>query len=82
MSIGPSLGIDPPHTDHVQAEQAIRLPAELEGWPKRTSKIPPCGIGGHKHGHKARHKASDQGHARPPLSHSKHYTRQNKVQKR
>ena len=79
MSTGPSSSIDPPH---VQAEQAVGLPIEPEGQLKRVSKAPPCGIGGHKHGHKARHKASDQGHARPPPPHSKHYTRQHKVQKR
>ncbi|KAL4638090.1 hypothetical protein ACB092_03G125000 [Castanea dentata] len=43
MSTGPSSGIDPPH---VQAEQAIGLPAVAEGRPKRISKAPPCGIGG------------------------------------
>nr|POE57523.1 udp-galactose transporter 2 [Quercus suber] len=75
MSTGPSLGMDPPH---VQAKQAVRLPAELEGQLKHISKAPPCGTRGHRHGHKARHEASDQGHARPPPPHSKHYMRQHK----
>ncbi|XP_030946469.1 vegetative cell wall protein gp1-like [Quercus lobata] len=73
MSIGPSSSINPPHTNHVQAEQVVGLPAQPESQPKCISKAPPCGIGGHKHGHKARHEASDQGHARPPPSHNKHY---------
>ncbi|KAK9988545.1 hypothetical protein SO802_028784 [Lithocarpus litseifolius] len=71
-SIGPSSGIDPPH---VQAEQAVGLPAVPEGRLKRISKAPPYGTGGHKHGHKAGPEASDEGHARPPP----HYTRQRKV---
>nr|POE44802.1 hypothetical protein CFP56_77064 [Quercus suber] len=74
-SIAPSLAIDPPH---IQAEQAVGLPAMAEGRPKRISKPPPCGIGGHKHGHKAGPEASDEEHARPPPR----YTRQPKVQKR
>ncbi|XP_065621485.1 leucine-rich repeat extensin-like protein 5 [Quercus suber] len=74
-SIAPSLAIDPPH---IQAEQAVGLPAMAEGRPKRISKPPPCGTGGHKHGHKAGPEASDEEHARPPLR----YTRQPKVQKR
>ncbi|KAK9986552.1 hypothetical protein SO802_031503 [Lithocarpus litseifolius] len=69
MSTGPSSDIDPPH---VQAEQAVGLPAVAEGRPKRISKAPPCGTGGHKHGHKAGPEASDEGHARPPP----YYTRQ------
>ena len=75
MSIGPSSAIDPPH---VQVKQAGGLPAQPEGWPKRISKAPPCGTGGHKHGHKAGPEASDEGHARP----SPQYTRRHKVQKR
>ena len=75
MSIGPSSAIDPPH---VQVEQAGGLPAQPEGWPKRISKAPHCGTGGHKHGHNTRPKASNEGHARPPP----HYTKQHKVQKR
>ncbi|KAF3965137.1 hypothetical protein CMV_010642 [Castanea mollissima] len=71
-STGPSSGIDPPH---VQAEQPVGLPAEPAGRPKRISKAPPCGTGGHKHGHNAGPEASDEGHARPPP----HYTRQRKV---
>nr|POF24285.1 hypothetical protein CFP56_40400 [Quercus suber] len=67
-SIGPSSGIDPPH---VQAEQAVGLPALAEGWLKRISKTPPCGTVGHKDGHKAGLEASAEGHARPPP----HYTR-------
>ena len=74
-SIGPSSAIDPPH---VQIEQAIGLPAVAEGRPKRISKAPPCGTGGHKHGHNARLEAFDEGHARPPP----HYTRRCKIQKR
>ncbi|KAL0007484.1 hypothetical protein SO802_008986 [Lithocarpus litseifolius] len=74
-STGPSSDIDPPH---VQAEQAVGLPAVAEGRPKRISKAPPCGTGGHKHGHKAGPEAFDEGHARP----SPYYTRQCKVQKR
>nr|POE78174.1 serine/threonine-protein phosphatase 7 long form like [Quercus suber] len=74
-SIAPSLAIDPPH---IQAEQAVGLPAMAEGRPKRISKPPPCGTGGHKHGHKAGPEASDEEHARPPPR----YTRQPKVQKR
>uniref|UniRef100_A0A7N2L283 Uncharacterized protein n=1 Tax=Quercus lobata TaxID=97700 RepID=A0A7N2L283_QUELO len=73
-SIGPSSAIDPPH---VQVEQAVGLPAVAKGLPKRISKAPPYGTGGHKHGHNARPKASDKGHARP----SPHYTRRHKVQK-
>nr|POE83986.1 rubisco large subunit-binding protein subunit beta, chloroplastic [Quercus suber] len=72
----PSSGIDPPY---VQVEQVVGLPAELEGRPKRISRAPLCGTGGHKHGHKAGQEASDKGHARPPPSHCKHYTRQRKV---
>ncbi|KAK7809597.1 hypothetical protein CFP56_018352, partial [Quercus suber] len=49
-----------------------------EGQLKRISKPPPCGTGGHKHGHKAGPEASDEEHARP----SPRYTRQPKVQKR
>ncbi|KAK9995435.1 hypothetical protein SO802_020121 [Lithocarpus litseifolius] len=71
-SIGPSSGIDPPH---VQAEQAVGLPAVLKGRLKRISKAPPYGTGGHKHGHKAGPEASDERHARPPP----HYTRKRKV---
>nr|POE55142.1 serine carboxypeptidase-like 40 [Quercus suber] len=48
-----------------------------EGRPKCISKPPPCGTGGHKHGHKAGPEASDEEHARPPPR----YTRQPKVQK-
>ena len=66
---------------HVQTEQAVGLPVELEGRLKRTSKAPLCGIVGRKHGHKAGHKASDQGHARPFPPQSKYYTRQHKLQK-
>nr|POE73513.1 hypothetical protein CFP56_33935 [Quercus suber] len=73
-SIAPSLAIDPPH---IQAEQAVGLPAMAEGRLKRISKPPPCGTGGHKHGHKAGPEASDEEHARPPPR----YTRQPKVQK-
>ncbi|KAL4600612.1 hypothetical protein ACB092_11G211700 [Castanea dentata] len=42
-STGPSSGTDPPH---VQAKQAVGLPAEPAGQPKRISKAPPCGTGG------------------------------------
>ena len=62
-SIGPSSVIDPPH---VQVEQVVRLLAVAEGRPKRISKAPPCGTGGHKHGHKPGPEASNEGHARPP----------------
>ena len=72
---GPSSGIDPPP---VQAEQAVVLLAPPEGRPKRISKAPPYGIGGHKHGHKTGPEASNEGHARP----SPHYMRWRKVQKR
>ena len=75
MFIGPSSAIDAPH---VQVEQAGGLPAQPEGRPKRISKAPPCGTGGHKHGHKAGPQASDEGHARAPPQ----YTRRHKVQKR
>ncbi|KAK9996213.1 hypothetical protein SO802_020899 [Lithocarpus litseifolius] len=68
----PSPCIDPLH---VQAEQAVGLPVVAEGRPKRISKAPPCGTGGHKHGHQAGPEASDEGHARPPP----HYTRKRKV---
>nr|POE80526.1 hypothetical protein CFP56_04884 [Quercus suber] len=68
------LGIDPTPPD-MQQEPPSHM---AEGRPKRISKPPPCGIGGHKHRHKARPKASDKGHARPPP----HYMRQRKVQKR
>ena len=71
----PSLAIDPPH---VQAEQAVGLPIAAEGRPKRISKAPPCGTGGHKHGHNVGPEAADEGHARPPP----HYTRRRKIQKR
>uniref|UniRef100_A0A7N2MA12 Uncharacterized protein n=1 Tax=Quercus lobata TaxID=97700 RepID=A0A7N2MA12_QUELO len=70
----PSSAIDPPH---VQAEQAVGLPTAAEGRPKRISKAPPCGTGGHKHGHNVGPEASDEGHARPPP----HYTRRCKIQK-
>ena len=60
---------------HVQSEEAIGLPVELEGLQKRTLKAPLCGTGGHKHGHKVGHEAFDQGHARPPPSQSKYYMR-------
>ncbi|KAF3963547.1 hypothetical protein CMV_012072 [Castanea mollissima] len=72
-STGPSSGIDPPH---VHAEQPIGLPAEAAGRPKCISKAPSCRTGGHKHGHNAGPKASDEGHARPPP----HYTRRPSVQ--
>ena len=74
-SIGPSSAIDPPH---VQVEQASGLPAQPEGQLKCISKAPPCGTGGHKHGHNSGPEASDERHARPPP----HYTRRHKVQKR
>ncbi|XP_075662656.1 uncharacterized protein LOC142632124 isoform X2 [Castanea sativa] len=74
-STGPSSGIDP---SHVHVEQAVGLPAEAGGRPKRIAKAPPCGTGGHKHGHNVGPEASDEGHARPPP----HYTRRRKVQKR
>ncbi|XP_075658619.1 uncharacterized protein LOC142628393 [Castanea sativa] len=74
-STGPSSGIDPPH---VHVEQPVGLPAEAAGRPKCIAKAPPCGTGGHKHGHNAGPEASDEGHARPPP----HYTRRRKVQKR
>ncbi|XP_075647980.1 uncharacterized protein LOC142618829 [Castanea sativa] len=74
-STAPSSAIDLPH---VQAEQTVGLPAVAEGRPKRISKAPPCGTGGHKHGHNAGLEASDEGHARPPP----HYTRRHKIQKR
>nr|POF24491.1 hypothetical protein CFP56_29515 [Quercus suber] len=73
-SIAPSSAIDPPY---VQAEQAVGLPAMAEGQPKRISKAPPCGTGGHKHGHNAGLEASDEEHARPPPR----YTRQHKAKK-
>ncbi|KAF3957633.1 hypothetical protein CMV_017375 [Castanea mollissima] len=73
-SAAPSSAIDLPH---VQAEQTVGLPAVAEGRPKRISKAPPCGTGGHKHGHNAGPEASDEGHARPPP----HYTRRHKIQK-
>ncbi|XP_075664281.1 uncharacterized protein LOC142633904 [Castanea sativa] len=72
---GPSSAIDLPH---VQAEQTVGLPAVAEGRPKRISKAPPCGTGGHKHGHNAGPEASDERHARPPP----YYTRRHKIQKR
>ncbi|XP_050252533.1 uncharacterized protein LOC126699029 [Quercus robur] len=75
MSIGPSSAINPPH---VHVEEAGGLPVQQEGRPKRISKAPPCGTGGHKHGHNAGPEASDEGHARPPP----YYTRWHKVQKR
>nr|POE95380.1 serine/threonine-protein phosphatase 7 long form like [Quercus suber] len=68
---GPSSAIDPPP---VEPEQAIGLLAVPEGRPKCISKAPPCGTGGHKHGHKPGPEASDEGHARPPPR----YTRQHK----
>uniref|UniRef100_A0A7N2N748 Aminotransferase-like plant mobile domain-containing protein n=1 Tax=Quercus lobata TaxID=97700 RepID=A0A7N2N748_QUELO len=71
----PSSAIDAPH---VQAEQAVGLPTAAEARPKRISKAPPCGTGGHKHGHNVGPEASDEGHARPPP----HYTRRRKIQKR
>ncbi|KAM3705814.1 hypothetical protein ACJW31_03G107300 [Castanea mollissima] len=74
-SIAPSSAIDLPH---VQAEQTVGLPVVAEGRPKRISKAPPCGTGGHKHGHNAGPEASDEEHARPPP----HYTRRHKIQKR
>uniref|UniRef100_A0A7N2KR31 Uncharacterized protein n=1 Tax=Quercus lobata TaxID=97700 RepID=A0A7N2KR31_QUELO len=75
MSTGPSSAITPPH---VHVEEASGLPVQQEGRPKRISKAPPCGTGGHKHGHNAGPEASDEGHARPPP----YYTRRHKVQKR
>ena len=75
-STSPSSSINPPH---VQAQQAVGLPIEPKGRPKRISKAPLCGTGSHKHGHKAGHEASNQGYARPPSSHNKHYMRQHKV---
>ncbi|XP_050290355.1 serine/threonine-protein phosphatase 7 long form homolog [Quercus robur] len=74
-STGPSSAVDPPH---VQSEQPVGLAAAAEGRPKRISKAPLCGTGGHKHGHNAGPEASDEGHARPPP----YYTRKRKVQKR
>ena len=74
-STGPSSSID---LAHVQAEQVIGLPVEPEDWPKRISKAPPCGTEDHRVGHEA----SVEGHARPPHPHTKHYTREHKVQKR
>ena len=53
------------------------LPVVAEGRPKRISKAPPCGTGGHKHGHNVGPEASDEGHTRPPP----HYTRRLKIQK-
>ena len=73
--ITPSSAIDPPH---VQAKQAVGVLAVAEGRPKRISKAPPCGTGGHKHEHNVGPEASDEGHARP----LPHYTRQRKIQKR
>ena len=75
MSIGPSSAIDPPH---VQVEQAGGLPAQPEGQSKCISNAPPCGIGGHKHGHNTGPEVIDERYARPPP----HYTRRHKVLKR
>uniref|UniRef100_A0A7N2MJ75 Aminotransferase-like plant mobile domain-containing protein n=1 Tax=Quercus lobata TaxID=97700 RepID=A0A7N2MJ75_QUELO len=77
----PDLQQDPPsHSTstgppHVQPEHPVGLAAAAEGRPKRISKAPPCGTGGHKHGHNAGPEASDEGHARPPP----YYTRKRKV---
>ena len=71
-STSPSSAINPPH---IQAKQAVGLPATAEGRPKRISKAPHCRTEGHKHGHKTGPEASDEGHVRP----LPHYTRKRKV---
>uniref|UniRef100_A0A7N2KWU4 Aminotransferase-like plant mobile domain-containing protein n=1 Tax=Quercus lobata TaxID=97700 RepID=A0A7N2KWU4_QUELO len=71
----PRISTGPPH---VQPEQPVGLAAAAEGRPKRISKAPPCGTGGHKHGHNAGPEASDEGHARPPP----YYMRKRKVLKK
>ena len=38
---------------HVENEQVVGLQSPPQGRPKRTTKAPPCGTGGHKAGHKA-----------------------------
>ena len=37
---------------HVENEQVVGLHSPPQGRPKRTTKAPPCGIGGHKVRHK------------------------------
>ena len=37
---------------HVENEQVVGLQPPPQGRPKRTTKAPPCGTGGHKAGHK------------------------------
>ena len=37
---------------HVKNEQVVGLLSPPQGRPKRTIKAPPCGISGHKAGHK------------------------------
>nr|POF19630.1 hypothetical protein CFP56_39078 [Quercus suber] len=66
---------------HDENKQIVRLQSPPQGRPKRTTKAPPCGTGGHKVGHKAgptQHEESYQGDAVPPPPHTKHYTRQHK----
>ena len=38
---------------HVENEQVVGLQSPPQGRPKRTTKAPPCGTGGHKAGYKA-----------------------------
>ena len=38
---------------NVENEQVVGLQSPPQGQPKRTTKAPPCGTGGHKAGHKA-----------------------------
>ncbi|KAK7848138.1 putative udp-arabinose 4-epimerase 2 [Quercus suber] len=67
---------------HVETEQVVvGLQSPLQGRPKRTIKAPPCGIGGHKAGHKAgptQRKEPHQGDAVPPPLPTKHYRKQHK----
>nr|POE86234.1 serine/threonine-protein phosphatase 7 long form like [Quercus suber] len=66
---------------HVENEQVVGLQSPPQGRPKRTTKAPPCGIGGHKAGHKAgptQREEPHQGDAVPPSPHTRHYTRQHK----
>nr|POF03097.1 transcription initiation factor tfiid subunit 4b [Quercus suber] len=83
----PVVGSQAKQSDvHVENEQVVvGLQSPPQGRPKRTTKAPPCGTGGHKAGHKAgptQREEPHQGDAEPPPPHTRHYTRQHKRLKR
>ncbi|KAK7833562.1 transcription initiation factor tfiid subunit 4b [Quercus suber] len=80
----PVVGSQAKQSDvHVENEQVVvGLQSPPQGRPKRTTKAPPCGTGGHKAGHKAgptQREEPHQGDAEPPPPHTRHYTRQHKL---